>query len=519
MALPKERSYIKKMLRKKLAEQEAAFGIKHCSDTDEQLLEYLRRCAAELGGTVYNGGSVYNYDIVGTKLLKERFGDNWDKILSLAGLPKIAPPERSVRGCLYCREIRRLEWCVDKTREALAKQEQEFEAQYNEAANEELLGYIKGAADRLGYTPASADIVGKNYISKRFGSWGEAIRRAGLPKPTHKYEKPEDGRLFMEEFRRQEAVYAENVRQLVEGNADNILVLATDKVAKKIKRDAALEEKAHTLAKRMLQFKEKLFAAEYAKASDNLLLHYLAECSQELGRLPCKCEVIGGEYLEQRFGGWERALEKANCQGEPDTAPKQPLIYIREVRIQKYLLEGREYAVRMLYKSPLIGKMQAGNVFHILRWNPAAINSAESQCYNFARERLERQNLGRPINQNELEAEAVKVKTIYNKTLGALDLQRRQFEAKYKKADKKELWEYVQQRVQELHTTPEMLDVLGAEFILRNLNYTWGMVLRKLRLKKSGRVHKIYQSKLFLDEFARQERLYEASAAESEAVM
>lgn len=519
MALASELSYIKKLLRKKLEEAENAFSRKHYGDSDEQLLAYLRQCAAELGGTVYNGNSIYNFDITGTRLLKERFGNNWDNILAMAGLPKISPQERLLTGCLYSREIKRLSWCVDKTREALAEQEQAFLEKYRDAGDEAILEYLREAAARLGYTPASADVAGRKHISGRFGSWAEAIRQAGLPKVKRKYKIPEDGALFMTEFWRQEAIYAEHLRRLVRGELDDASVIATDKMVKKQKKAANLEERAQALAGRMLIFKEKLFAVEYAKADNRLLLDYLSECIRELGHLPHKSEVIGGEFIAKRFGGWETAVRLAICRNdidfpeEPEPEPEERLIYAREVQIQKYLLEGRETVVRMLYKSPLVCRMQAGNVFHILRWNPAAANSADSQCYGMVREQFEKSGRKIPMSKQEMETEAAKFRTVYNRTLDALDLQTRKFEVEHKNDGKKELLAYVRQRGAELHTTPELLDVVGAEFVMRRLDCTWGMILTKIRMKKNGAAHKIYQSKLFKAEFRRQMRLWEDEAA------
>lgn len=57
---------------------------------------------------------------------------------------------------------------------------------------------------------------------------------------------------------------------------------------------------------------ETIFEQEHAQDSDGTLLAYLNLCASELGYSPRYKEVIGWRLLEQRFGGWNEALQKAN---------------------------------------------------------------------------------------------------------------------------------------------------------------------------------------------------------------
>ena len=59
--------------------EEQSFCEEHRDDTDEELLVYLRQCAAKLGH------SPYKREVLGSTLLKERFY-NWAVALTLAGL-------------------------------------------------------------------------------------------------------------------------------------------------------------------------------------------------------------------------------------------------------------------------------------------------------------------------------------------------------------------------------------------------------------------------------------------------
>lgn len=41
------------------------------------------------------------------------------------------------------------------------------------------------------------------------------------------------------------------------------------------------------------------------------LAAYLRRCRQELGHVPMRTEIIGGDFIEYRFGSWARALTAA----------------------------------------------------------------------------------------------------------------------------------------------------------------------------------------------------------------
>ena len=45
------------------------------------------------------------------------------------------------------------------------------------------------------------------------------------------------------------------------------------------------------------------------------LSHYLARCQATLGHAPARTEVIGGDFIELRFGSWEKALASIGIRG------------------------------------------------------------------------------------------------------------------------------------------------------------------------------------------------------------
>lgn len=83
-----------------LAERDRAWAAEHENDTDDQLLDYLRQCAAELGHTPARR------EVPGGAYIGARFG-NWAVALSMAGLPmpkKKRPRDTAVNAYLKRRQ-------------------------------------------------------------------------------------------------------------------------------------------------------------------------------------------------------------------------------------------------------------------------------------------------------------------------------------------------------------------------------------------------------------------------------
>jgi len=60
-----------------------------------------------------------------------------------------------------------------------------------------------------------------------------------------------------------------------------------------------------------LEEQEALFERDHGQDPDEELLAYLRTSAGELGYSPRYKEIIGWRLLEQRFGGWNEALQKA----------------------------------------------------------------------------------------------------------------------------------------------------------------------------------------------------------------
>lgn len=64
--------------------------------------------------------------------------------------------------------------------QALDEQEMNFSRDHAFDSEEQLLSYIREQAEILHYAPRFKEIIGWKLITERFGSWGNAIEKAGL---------------------------------------------------------------------------------------------------------------------------------------------------------------------------------------------------------------------------------------------------------------------------------------------------------------------------------------------------
>ena len=106
------------------------------------------------------------------------------------------------RNNIYEATIRRM------VNEAIETQEQAFAQNRGGDSDAQLLAYLRFCADRLGHSPWPREIVGGNLIGQRFGTWGRALQKAKLPKPTTPDKLTSFAR-YLEETERQKAAYRE----------------------------------------------------------------------------------------------------------------------------------------------------------------------------------------------------------------------------------------------------------------------------------------------------------------------
>ena len=220
-----------------LQEKQEIFEKEHQTDTEEQLLDYVRQEAAKLRYTPNPG------DLIGGPYIYKRFG-NWERVVALCGLPKPGkmPPmkNRTIYKEEYKRQLelfRQERRAQQKTRseavqarkeqakleeEARAERDRQWGEAHESDTDEQLLEHLRQCAERLGHSPVKAEVEGGNYIAKRFVTWPLALQLAELPLP--KGMKPA-GKRDIHAYHRLKTANNENVPQkAVEIDAENNLI-------------------------------------------------------------------------------------------------------------------------------------------------------------------------------------------------------------------------------------------------------------------------------------------------------
>ena len=126
----------------------------------------------------------------------------------------------------------------------------------------------------------------------------------------------------------------------------------------KVKRGDAFERILNRKIEEALSERQKLFPQEHREDSEEVLLNYVRDFTKELGHTPNSNEIIGGEYLKERFGSWEKLLTKAGLP-QPGRAAefKHRLIYKQEKERQLALwrqekaIKQEEKKLRQLKKA------------------------------------------------------------------------------------------------------------------------------------------------------------------------
>lgn len=194
------RDYVNRLIEQRtiagLKEKNKQFAVDHAQDTKEQLLEYLRQMAQELGKTPAQN------EIIGGGYIGYRFGSYINAVVA-AGLPKPKTAPSPEKRKIYKDEQKLQAWLYKqekadaKVQKAAVQQERDRIAQeraaerkerdalwaqeHRDDTDDELLAYVRECAETLGYSPYSKQVVGSSYIEKRFGGWTMTLYCAGLP--------------------------------------------------------------------------------------------------------------------------------------------------------------------------------------------------------------------------------------------------------------------------------------------------------------------------------------------------
>lgn len=123
-----------------------------------------------------------------------------------------------------------------RVRDALQERERRFLAEHRNDSDEELLSYLRGCAEEMGFSPFAEEIIGAKLIAARFGTWSNALRKAGLelpkgtvPRASQRYYVQKEIQLQKKLYRQERAEkkeakkqrYEERLRQKEEARQEN----------------------------------------------------------------------------------------------------------------------------------------------------------------------------------------------------------------------------------------------------------------------------------------------------------
>ena len=194
-------------------------------------------------------------------------------------------------------------------------------------------------------------------------------------------------------------------------------------------KEGWLRTEAAEKTREALHRQNLLFPQTHRDIDDRQLLQYVKDFAEELGRSPDACEVIGGSYIAQRFGGWEKVLEAAGRSGPGEIpCPEKRLIYKKEFKRQLKALRQQQQ-----------------------------VQKAQKQA-----ERRQKDAAGRALVQEQQQRDAL-------------------WGREHEEDTEAQLLEYVKQMASRLGHAPLSREVPGGTYIARRIG-SWALVLHLCRL-------------------------------------
>ena len=105
---------VRKRTHTALNEKENAFVEAHAEDSNEELLEYLKKCAVKIGHTPNES------ELIGGKLITQRFGA-WTRATDAAGLPRPRQAPHSEHRMIFKEEMKHQRELMRKAKEEKRK--------------------------------------------------------------------------------------------------------------------------------------------------------------------------------------------------------------------------------------------------------------------------------------------------------------------------------------------------------------------------------------------------------------
>lgn len=109
--------------------------------------------------------------------------------------------------------------------------------------------------------------------------------------------------------------------------------------------------------------KNDRFTQEHEGDTNEQLAQYVSAFAAELGRTPNACEIIGGNYIATRFGGWEKVIAAAGLAPPGEVPiPEKRLNYKKEYKRQAKVLRRQKLEEKEQKREERRQKDAAGRV-------------------------------------------------------------------------------------------------------------------------------------------------------------
>ena len=180
---------------------------------------------------------------------------------------------------------------LDRIERVIAYKNVQFIIDHQHDTPEQLSAYLKACMDELGHVPAKVEVIGGDYLEYRFGTWRKALGSfySGLQKSAA-LRRPQDrpgslrARASPQGAQRRGGA-AMNPHRTCQENMDALKKVLTQRTLL-------------ALSRRNVEF-----VLAHQADSNQQLADYLRQCRAELGHIPGRTEVIGGDLIELRFRG------------------------------------------------------------------------------------------------------------------------------------------------------------------------------------------------------------------------
>ncbi|MBO5323984.1 MAG: hypothetical protein J6A88_07800 [Oscillospiraceae bacterium] len=119
-------------------------------------------------------------------------------------------------------------------------------------------------------------------------------------------------------------------------------------------RQNIYESTIRRMVQQALEEQEEVFRKEHEEDTDDQLIAYLRSCALRLRHTPWPGEILGGSYIEERFGSWDRTLILAKL-SDPRTLNQQKsfIRFQEEVKRQKKVYRRRKAEKKILAQKRL----------------------------------------------------------------------------------------------------------------------------------------------------------------------